>query len=34
MRWGVDGADAVCHLRALWLSEDSQWESFWRDHPN
>ena len=34
MRWGADGADAVCHLRALWLSESDQWEIFWRDHPN
>jgi len=34
MRWGRDGADAVCHLRALWLSEPDQWNSFWRDHPN
>jgi hypothetical protein len=34
MRWGTDGADAVCHLRALWLSEDNQWEAFWRHHPN
>jgi hypothetical protein len=32
MRWGADGADAVCHLRALFLSEKSQWEGFW--HPN
>jgi hypothetical protein len=34
MRWGADGADAVCHLRALWLSEPNQWDTFWRDHPN
>lgn len=34
MRWGHDGADAVCHLRALWLSEPAQWDAFWRDHPN
>ena len=34
MRWGSDGADAVCHLRALWLSEPDQWDAFWRDHPN
>jgi hypothetical protein len=32
MRWGADGADAVCHLRALFRSEDSQWEAFW--NPN
>jgi hypothetical protein len=34
MRWGAAGADAVCHLRALWLSEPDLWESFWHDHPN
>lgn len=34
MRWGQDGSDAVCHLRALYLSEPGQWEAFWRDHPN
>lgn len=34
MRWGLAGSDAVCHLRALYLSEPSQWEAFWRDYPN
>lgn len=34
MRWGEDGADAVCHLRALYLSEPQLWDAFWRDHPN
>lgn len=34
MRWGEDGADAVCHLRALYLSEPGQWETFWLAHPN
>jgi hypothetical protein len=29
MRWGEDGADAVCHLRALFRSEQGQWEAFW-----
>jgi hypothetical protein len=29
MRWGEDGADAVCHLRALWRSESGQWDAFW-----
>jgi hypothetical protein len=29
MRWGEDGADAVCHLRALYRSEKGQWEAFW-----
>jgi hypothetical protein len=32
MRWGEDGADAVCHLRALFLSDPGQWDAFW--HPN
>jgi hypothetical protein len=36
MRWGEDGADAVCHLRALFRSEKGQWDAFWnRDYtPN
>jgi hypothetical protein len=29
MRWGEDGADAVCQLRALFKSEKGQWEAFW-----
>jgi hypothetical protein len=28
MRWGEDGADAVCPLRALFKSEGDQWEAF------
>ena len=34
MRWGQAGADAVCHLRALYLSEPACWESFWNPPPN
>jgi hypothetical protein len=34
MRWGEDGSDAVCHLRALYLSEPGQWEAFWKTYPN
>src|SRR3954453_12192718 len=30
MRWGEDGAHAVCHLRALYRSERGQWGAFWR----
>lgn len=30
MRWGEDGAHALCHLRALYRSEKGQWEAFWR----
>ncbi len=29
MRWSEAGADAVCHLRALFKSEKGQWEAFW-----
>jgi len=33
MRWGAEGADALCHLRALYRSEKGQWEAFWnRDY--
>jgi hypothetical protein len=33
MRWGEDGADALCHLRALYRGEKGQWEAFWnRDY--
>lgn len=31
MRWSAAGADAVCHLRALFKSDPGQWEAFW--HP-
>lgn len=30
MRWGSLGSNALCHLRALCLSERNQWESFWQ----
>ena len=29
MRWGEAGADAVCRLRALFLSDSGPWEAFW-----
>jgi hypothetical protein len=29
MRWSEPGADAVCHLRALFKSETGQWDAFW-----
>jgi hypothetical protein len=32
MRWGEDGADALCHLRALYRSDPGQWEAFWNRH--
>lgn len=34
MRWGQAGADGVCHLRGLYLSEPACWESFWNPRPN
>lgn len=34
MRWGSDGSNALCHLRALFLSQRTQWEQFWKDYPN
>jgi hypothetical protein len=29
MRWSESGADAVCHLRALFRSENGQWDACW-----
>jgi hypothetical protein len=29
MRWGEAGADAICHIRALFRSEKGQWDAFW-----
>jgi hypothetical protein len=29
MRWGEAGADALCHLRALFKSEKGQWDAYW-----
>ena len=34
MRWGADGADALCHLRALFKSGDQQWNAYWSPSPN
>jgi hypothetical protein len=33
MRWSEGGADAVCHLRALFKSETGQWDAFWATAP-
>jgi len=30
MRWGESGAHAVCHVRALYRGEPSQWTAFWQ----
>jgi hypothetical protein len=29
MRWGEEGAHALCHVRALYRSEKGQWAAFW-----
>jgi hypothetical protein len=29
MRWGGDGADEMCHLRALFSSGEDQWDAYW-----
>ena len=34
MRWGVDGTDAMCHMRALFKSERGQWDAFWKRDVN
>jgi hypothetical protein len=34
MRWGEDGADALCQLRALLKSEGAQWTAFWNTSRN
>jgi hypothetical protein len=33
MRWSEAGADAVCHLRALFKSEKGQWDAYWATAP-
>jgi hypothetical protein len=32
MRWGEDGGDEMCHLRALFASGEQQWDAYW--HPS
>ena len=34
MRWGEDGADQMCHLRALFASGEEQWDAYWHPGPN
>jgi hypothetical protein len=34
MRWGGDGADEMCHLRALFSSGESQWDAYWHPRRN
>lgn len=31
MRWRMEGTQGVCHLRALYKSEQTQWASFWQN---
>jgi len=32
MRWSEEGSDAVCHLRALYLSQPGCWEDYWKNY--
>ena len=32
MRWGEPGSDAVCHLRAVYLSDPTCWDRLWQHH--
>jgi hypothetical protein len=34
MRWGESGSHEVCHVRALYRSEPSQWQAFWKRQVN
>jgi hypothetical protein len=34
MRWGEDGTDAMCHMRALFRSDTGQWDAFWQRQTN
>jgi hypothetical protein len=34
MRWGEDGADEMCHLRALFASGEQQWDAYWHPRRN
>jgi hypothetical protein len=34
MRWGEDGADEMCHLRALFASGEKQWDAYWHPYRN
>jgi hypothetical protein len=33
MRWSEAGSDAVCRLRALYLSQPGGWDDYWKNHP-
>lgn len=32
MRWGEPGSDAMCHLRAVYLSDPTCWDRLWQQH--
>jgi hypothetical protein len=32
MRWVETGSDSVCHLRALYRSDEEHWDRFWTDY--
>lgn len=32
MRWGEDGADEMCHLRALFSGGEDQWDAYWHQN--
>ncbi len=34
MRWREPGSHELCHVRALYRSECSQWQAFWKRHVN
>ena len=34
MRWGEEGADGMCHLRALFAGGEDQWDAYWHPSPN
>lgn len=34
MRWGEDGADAVCHVRAVYRGDKAQWDALWTPSDN
>jgi hypothetical protein len=33
MRWGEPGSDAICHLRAVYLSDPTCWDALWSRSP-
>jgi hypothetical protein len=33
-RWGGDGADEMCHPRALFSGGEGRWDAYWHPAPN